>query len=349
MEPSRAEPPSIRLPRVPEGMVVWDSPEELRVEVAAWSAWRWPLGAWARQVMWGIGVGAVSAGLAASLWNPASLPADRGKIAVTVALLGSMCWQLGRAGRLAADTLRRTPGYALAVRDVQTDGRPAEGKVLAWMERSADGEGVVPAWRGTFGPVGARQARWMDRVVRRTLSAGRPLPAAAEGYDHPGAAWAKAAMIGLSAAWAAAVAVFWICVWRGSIAAQWERPPLRGLTLVITLVLAVVVAQYLWPAARRDRLRITRRAVGVDRGRLFGGRRHRWVRREEIAAVKVAGREVVIETSPGIVGRVRWVAFRAPTGRRPAAVADELRQALGLVRLDRGFPVVALERGAASR
>ncbi len=83
-----------------------------------------------------------------------------------------------------------------------------------------------------------------------------------------------------------------------------------------------------------------RRAVGVDRGRLFGGHRHRWVRREEIAAVTVVRREVVVSTFPGVAGRARQVALRTPPGRRPAAVADELRQALGLARLDRGFPVV---------
>ena len=320
-------------------MVAWDSPAVLRVEIARLSAWRWPLGAWARVVVQRLIAAGVSAAVAASAWTPAALPADWGTIAVTVALIGVTCWQLGRAAWAAAYTFRRTPGYALAARDVQTDGRPAEGKVLAWMELSADGEGVAAVRRGTFGPVGARQARWMDRVVRRAVN--RPLPAAAEEvFEHPGAAWAKAAMVAVPAAWAVAAAAFWAAVWRGSVAARWERPPLRGLTLVISLVLAAVLSQYLWPAARRDRLRITRRAVGVDRGRLFGGHRHRWVRREEIAAVTVVRREVVVSTFPGVAGRARQVALRTPPGRRPAAVADDLRQALGLARLDRGFPVV---------
>ena len=104
-------------------------------------------------------------------------------------------------------------------------------------------------------------------------------------------------------------------------------------------LLAVMVS--VWSRAGRGRLRITSAVVACETRNFLGRRRFRRSRLEDVTSVLVTGRVLTITDARATDDRPRrQVTFRAPPGVRPAALAEELRQRLGLAPVDRGFPVV---------
>ena len=77
-----------------------------------------------------------------------------------------------------------------------------------------------------------------------------------------------------------------------------------------------VAVERSWPHAARQRLRVWSAAVAVER------------------------RQVTIHRAGGAVRPAAPLLFRAPRGWSPGPLADEVRQGLGLGRVERGFPVV---------
>ncbi len=360
-----------RLPPAPAGLAVSREGAGVRVDVAAGSWWRRPGGARFRRLG---RLGLTLAGLLV-LTAVAVLGLLRDPARVTVAaasivlLLGSALYGLLVAVGLGV-ARRGTAGFLLDDQGVTQRfgaGRWREVELFTpWSEAaraSGEGEAAAPTdWPGVqteayFSDLNGPQARWMERAVRRF---GRPDRLAARRAVAGGRGVGEAVEVarrGSTVAWLAIIATLGLC----GTAVAWLVPYIVSdgdvkstrdviATLITTVILVTLVGSILvrcfWPVARRERLRITSAVVAIERWRLLGGARWRRARLEEVRGVSVDRREVRLALAPRLDGLSRKpLAFRVPAYHRPARLADDLRQLLGLAPTDRGFPVVVRGEG----
>ena len=367
----------LALPRPPKGVVVGRELGEVRIAVARFSAWRWPLGAVARGAIRSAGIAVLALffggwAAVAAVWGPGDVLYY---LVAVVALLAALL----AAFRLwmACDLSLRGPTiFTLTAEGVrQTFGSGRLKGVSAWSPWDAAGpsplasgetgeispaENVVPV---SFGDLGGGQARWMDRVLRRAThplrkSARREI-VARRGEAGPvvfekRASWLARLGIGLAlAASAVGVPLFGYAVATGQEdgGSAVQAATMAALGMAFALLIAVGFIRRLWRHAWRERLVITGAAVGVERRWMFRGRRRRRAVLEDVRLVAVVNREVQLGVVGGTVRAAKPLTFRVPRGTRPARLADEVRQLVGLAREDRGFPVVVptpAESGAAA-
>ncbi len=329
MDPPRAE-PSIRLPRPPAGLSVERSAGGVEVRVARWSAWWWPPGPGARRV---------ARDLLGSAWLPFALvwvvltlkDGSHAPFAwVLVGLTGfNVLWFAGTAMLDLVATLRGPRVYrlpdvwanpdAIAVKAYSLGGAQA-----FWWQR------VV------------RQATRPDRLAARRKAAGGRAAGEAVRIDSGGSAGAQSGLIGTVALTAAmAAAVGWLVVTAPSVnvGSGWRDAAVAGLIACGALTGWVALGN-LWPRVRRGRLTVTAAAVSVRTDHPWGVRRRR-ARLEEIVSVELTGRLVLIARRDPLGLPREPLPFDVPPGRAAEQFADEVRQLLGLMRVDRGFPVMA--------
>ncbi len=347
---------------------------EVRITVARGSAWRWPLGGAARNCLAAAAFGAVllAAGLAAAVavagdpwslrnWFFTIFGSGIGAVAAVYsvnegrrtlrgqtvyALRAAGVWQSGPSGEGAVFT-----PWAEAVprpRHLSVGATPRDPAALAWPgHRSA--RGVVPPGV-RFDALGGAQVRWMDRAVRRAT---RGMRAAALGrkvgggtggrlicFDRLGSVQVRALVR------AAAAVADLVALGTAHLVARYgdvrDSADVNGAVLAGAGVAAIAAGLIAapWPLVRRERLLLTRGAVRVETGRFLGGWKRRRAFAEDVAAVSVGGRRVSIRCLGGVGRSGATLAFRAPRGWSPGPLADEVRQGLGLRRVERGFPVV---------
>ena len=222
------------------------------------------------------------------------------------------------------------------------------------------GKGVVEAAQSArpliglevaFTDVGVKQAWWLERVIRR---ASRPIRDAGRGGEAVcfEVAGSMAARVLISAflvvALALAAAFAFMADADGARADFVELLSLVAWVWGFLAVAGWVVVNRTWPSCAPQRLRVTSATVAVGRGRFFGGIGRRRARLEEVRAVEVERGHVLIHLAGGAVPAAAPLRFRVPKDWRPDRFADELRQILGLIPADRGFPVVARGEGRAS-
>ena len=356
-----------RLPPAPAGLAVSREGAGVRVDVAAGSWWRRPGGARFRRLG---RLGLTFAGLLV-LTAVAALAVVRhpGRLGVVVIdlvlLLGCALYGLLVAVGLGV-ARRGTAGFLLDDRGVTQRFGAGRWRGIelftAWSEVAVREEAGSPDWPGVptgayFSDLNGPQARWMERAVRRVgrpdrlaarraVAGGRGAGEAVEFVrEGSGVAWyAIVATLGIAGSLGVLVIGILLSVNRG-VAFDLLIAPLVALAVVEVLI-AFVTLRWFWPLAREERLRITSAVVAVERWRLLGGARWRRARLEEVRGVSVDRREVRIALAPRLDGLPRKpLAFRVPAGHRPARLADDLRQLLGLAPTDRGFPVVVRGEG----
>ena len=229
------------------------------------------------------------------------------------------------------------------------------------------GKGVVEAAQSArsliglevaFTDVGVKQAWWLERVIRRATrpvrKATRRRIGASRGgeavcFEHAGSMAARVLISAFLVVALALAAAFTFMADAGGARADFVE--LMALVAWVWALLAVVgwaVVNRTWPSCAPQRLRVTSAAVAVGRGRFFGGIERRRARLEEVRAVEVERRHVLIHLAGGAVRAPAPLRFRVPKGWRPDRFADEMRQILGLIPADRGFPVVVRGEGRAS-
>ncbi len=209
-----------------------------------------------------------------------------------------------------------------------------------------------------FTDIGVKQAWWVERVIRRATrpvrKAMRQRIAARRGgeavcYEVAGSTVARVLISALMVGGLALAAAFTVLAAAdGARAGFVERLALVAWAWASLAVVGWAVVNRTWPSCAPQRLRVTSAAVAVGRGHFFGGVERRRARLEEVRAVEVERRLVVIYLAGGAVPAAAPLRFRVPKGWRPDRFADELRQILGLIPADRGFPVVARGEGRAS-
>ena len=336
MKPPLAD-PSIRLPRPPAGLSVERSGGGVEVRVARWSAWRWPPGPGARRVLGDVYavplVGCVVVSVASMLDTGSDTPFEW----VNVGLIGLIA--LLFAGKTAGDVaamLRGPRVYRLP--DVWADPDATAVKVF-----SLSGE----------------QAFWWQRVVRRATRPGRLAARrkAAGGreageavrIDTGGSAGAQSGLIGTVALTAAmAAAVGWLVATAPSVnvTSGWRDAAVAGL-LGCGALTGWVALGALWPRVRRGQLTFTAAAVAVRTDRPWGVRWRR-ARLEEVVSVELTGRRGLIARRDPLGLPREPLPFDVPPGWAAGQFADEVRQLLGVARVDHGFPVVAVAAGTKS-
>ena len=343
-------------------------PGEVRITAARFSAWRWPLGFVARGAI----RSALFAGLAlffgawatvAAVWGPGDVLYY---LVAFVALLAALLAAV-RLWMACGVSLRGPTTYALTAEGVrQTFGSGRVRGLAAWStwaavmptpsavgeaKEDSPAENMVPA---SFGDLGGAQARWMDRVLRRTT---RPLRKAARrgivarrGEAGPVVIEKRAsrlALLGIGltlAASAVGVPLFGYVIGTGQEGGDSRMRAVAvamvALGMAFPLLMAAAFVRRLWRHAWRERLVVTGAAVSVERRWMLRGRRRRRVFLEDVRSVGVVNREVRIGFVGGIGRPANPMVFCVPRSVRPAALADEVRQLVGLAREDRGFPVV---------
>ena len=332
---------------------------ELRITAPARAAWHRPLGATAKlsakMAWWTAVLCVLTVGMAVlalytnqnSTWG--------------FCVFSATCAGVGL--RLTWSALRLTLGgptvYLLAADGFrQTSARRNNARFEPWSSVVPDpaaadsldelvNELSIPPDRPTFDPLNAAQARWLDRVlriatrpmrkaVRRRIAAGRGAGEVIEFVNH-GSRTARVAVATLAGLMVAGMPPL------GTYFIYSDPPDAPGVILFMVglacPLLAVMVS--VWSPAGRGRLRITSAVVATETRNFLGRRRFRRARLEEVTSVKVHGRLLTIsDVRMTAAGPRRPITFRAPPGVRPAALAEELRQRLGLAPLDQGFPVV---------
>ena len=361
----------LALPRPPAGLRVERDPGRIRVTVAAGSAWRRPMGLWARRTIWGAARIAVFVGVA----GVAGVAAVAGDFQ-SFGLLGVICllyavldvWLLWPT---AAVLLRGETVYTFDARGLRQTGtagaRPEAVATTSWAAASPDpaaGEHQADAGpeqlQVNFGPLNAAQALWVERVIRRATRPARKAVRQRIAGDRAAGGplifeWRRSdlATTGLIAGVVASTAGILLGCEFETLIAPGSGVWIGSLMIGVGCVGLPATLWMLLAEPHRRRLTITTACVAAQAWRPGRRVRRGRARLEEVAAVKAGeagasdGRSLSVEVGVAEVGRAgRSFAFRTPAGRRPTPFADALRQSLGLQRIDRGFPVVALGRGA---